>query len=160
MCLKWTLCWTLFIEIYLIYITFQEFVLCPSWWLVVIWDLRFSWGWVDEIGTYLLNYTISHLWRLIWMVVIILTDLLLLFLVYFPYFEIIKEGLWDHLTVRVSVSPPPDLKAGILEPDVMAIARQWLSKHITMATNIHPTTEELLDAMFSMWSKSYQILNM
>jgi hypothetical protein len=40
-----------------------------------------------------------------------------------------------------------------VEPEEMAIARQQLSKHILAAT------VELLDAVFSMWSVSYQILN-
>jgi hypothetical protein len=38
----------------------------------------------------------------------------------------------------------------------MYVARQQLSKNITMATNSHATVEELLDASFSTWSMSYQ----
>jgi hypothetical protein len=34
----------------------------------------------------------------------------------------------------------------------MAIARQQLSKHITVAMNMHSTIEELLEAVFSMQS--------
>jgi hypothetical protein len=34
--------------------------------------------------------------------------------------------------------------------------RQWLSKNVMVATNAHETTEELLDASFSLWSMSYQ----
>jgi hypothetical protein len=51
------------------------------------------------------------------------------------------------------------LKAAIAEPKEMAIARQWLAKHVTMATNTHTTTE-LLHVAFSMRSVSYQTLNM
>jgi hypothetical protein len=36
------------------------------------------------------------------------------------------------------------------------LARQQLSKNVTMATNTHTTIEGLLDALFSMWSVSYQ----
>jgi hypothetical protein len=55
------------------------------------------------------------------------------FLAYFPYFEEIKEGLWDHLAL--CVSPPP------------------------AATNTHAKIEELLDPVFSVRSMLYQILN-
>jgi hypothetical protein len=40
------------------------------------------------------------------------------------------------------------------------VARQLLSKHIPVATDAHPTIEELLDAVFSMWSVLYQIFRM
>jgi hypothetical protein len=36
------------------------------------------------------------------------------------------------------------------------VARQWLGKNITAATNTHATIEELLDALFSMGSMLYQ----
>jgi hypothetical protein len=36
------------------------------------------------------------------------------------------------------------------------IARQWLNKHVPVPTNSHATTEELLDASFSMQTTSYQ----
>jgi hypothetical protein len=39
------------------------------------------------------------------------------------------------------------------------VARQRLSKHVSAATNTCTTTEELLDAVFSVWSVSYQIVN-
>jgi hypothetical protein len=39
-------------------------------------------------------------------------------------------------------------------------ARQRLGKQIPKLTNTHATVEELLDAVFSMRSVSYQILNM
>jgi hypothetical protein len=61
-------------------------------------------------------------------------------LVYFPYVEKIKVGLRDYLTVCVY-------------PHI--VARQRLCKHVPAATNTH-TTEELLDASFSMRSVSYQ----
>jgi hypothetical protein len=46
-----------------------------------------------------------------------------------------------------------------VEPEVMAVARQWLSKHI-MAMNKYVTTEELSDMAFSMLSMTYQVNNM
>jgi hypothetical protein len=36
------------------------------------------------------------------------------------------------------------------EPEEKSVARQRLDKHICVATNAHETTEELLDAAFSM----------
>jgi hypothetical protein len=36
------------------------------------------------------------------------------------------------------------------------VARQWLGRNVTAVTNTHATTEELLDASFSMWPVSYQ----
>jgi hypothetical protein len=36
-------------------------------------------------------------------------------------------------------------------------ARQRLGKNVTVATNTHATTEELLDASFSMWPVWYQV---
>jgi hypothetical protein len=51
------------------------------------------------------------------------------------------------------------LKAGIVEPEEMAVARQWLCKHVSMATNsrdattyTHATLEEMLEAVFSVGS--------
>jgi hypothetical protein len=41
-----------------------------------------------------------------------------------------------------------------------AIARQWQSKHIPLATNTRAAIEELLDAVFSVRSVLYRILNM
>jgi hypothetical protein len=38
------------------------------------------------------------------------------------------------------------------------VARQRLGKHVPDATNTH-VIEELLDAVFSVWSVSYQIIN-
>jgi hypothetical protein len=63
-------------------------------------------------------------------------------LAYFRYVEKIKVVLWDHLTVCVSVFVSP--------------SRQRLGKHVPAATNTHATTEELLYALFSMPSFSYQ----
>jgi hypothetical protein len=34
--------------------------------------------------------------------------------------------------------------------------RQRLGKNVTVATNTHATIEELMNALFSMWSVSYQ----
>jgi uncharacterized protein YqgV (UPF0045/DUF77 family) len=43
-----------------------------------------------------------------------------------------------------------------MEPEEMAVARQWLGKHVPMATNIHVTMDELLDVVSSVQSMSYQ----
>jgi hypothetical protein len=43
------------------------------------------------------------------------------FLLHFLYFEKIKGGLWDHLAVSVSLYPPQFLKAGMVEPEEMAV---------------------------------------
>jgi hypothetical protein len=75
-----------------------------------------------------------------------------------PTFLILKTkaGLWDHLATCVS---PPE-QAGALESEENAVTRQRLGKHFPAATNTHATVEELLDAVFSMWSLSFQVLNM
>jgi hypothetical protein len=39
-----------------------------------------------------------------------------------------------------------------VEPEEMAVARQWLDKHVSAATDMHATIEELLETMFSMQS--------
>jgi hypothetical protein len=50
------------------------------------------------------------------------------------------------------------LKVRIAEPEKMSIARQWLCKHVSMATkscdrhNRYATVEELLEAVFSVGS--------
>jgi hypothetical protein len=31
------------------------------------------------------------------------------------------------------------------------VAKEWLGKHVPAATEIHPTIEELLEVVFSMW---------
>jgi hypothetical protein len=36
------------------------------------------------------------------------------------------------------------------------IARQRLGRNVTVVTNTHATTEQLLDASFSMWPVSYE----
>jgi hypothetical protein len=46
-----------------------------------------------------------------------------------------------------------------VEPEETAVARQPLGKHVPGATNAHSTIKELLDAVFSMRSEWYQILN-
>jgi hypothetical protein len=50
------------------------------------------------------------------------------------------------------------MKAGIVEPKELAVARQRLDKHVPATTNTQATIE-LLDAVFSVRSVSYQILN-
>jgi hypothetical protein len=52
----------------------------------------------------------------------------------------------------VCVPPHQRLKAGIMEPEGMAVARQWLGKHVPAARNTHSTIDELLDAVFPMQS--------
>lgn len=39
-----------------------------------------------------------------------------------------------------------------MEPEETAAARKRLEKHVSTATNMHATVEELLEAVFSMWS--------
>jgi hypothetical protein len=77
------------------------------------------------------------------------------FLAYFPYFEKIKGGLWDHLAVS-----PQCLKAGTAEPEETVITRQQLRKNVPAEINTHTATEELLNAEFSVRSMFYQISNM
>jgi hypothetical protein len=48
----------------------------------------------------------------------------------------------------VCVPPPPNVPS------------QWLGKHNPAVMNIQATIEEMLEAVFPMWSMSYQILNM
>jgi hypothetical protein len=43
------------------------------------------------------------------------------------------------------------LKATIVAPEKMSIARQLLGKHIPMAVNIQTTLEELLEALSCVW---------
>jgi hypothetical protein len=51
------------------------------------------------------------------------------------------------------------MKAGIVEPEGTTISMQRLGKRVPTATNTHAGIK-LLDAVFSMRSVSYQILNM
>jgi hypothetical protein len=44
------------------------------------------------------------------------------------------------------------MKAAIADPKKTSIARQWHSKHISAVRNNHATTEESLEAVFSMRS--------
>jgi hypothetical protein len=44
------------------------------------------------------------------------------------------------------------LKAGIVEQGEVATARQRHDKHVSTAMNQQATTEELLEAVFSVWS--------
>jgi hypothetical protein len=77
----------------------------------------------------------------------------------FPYFEKIQGGLWNRLAVCVCV-PPLTTESRNNGARRGAVARQRLGKHVPPATNIHATTEELLDEVFSMQPMSYQIFNM
>jgi hypothetical protein len=51
------------------------------------------------------------------------------------------------------------MTAGTVELEEKSVIRQWLGKQVPVAMNTHATTEELLDALFSMRSVSYDILN-
>jgi hypothetical protein len=44
------------------------------------------------------------------------------------------------------------LKAGIVEKIKAAIARQLYGEHVSVAINKHATTEEILGAVFPVWS--------
>jgi hypothetical protein len=44
------------------------------------------------------------------------------------------------------------LKGGIVEPEEMVVARQWLNEHVSMETDLHATIEKLLGTVFCMWS--------
>jgi hypothetical protein len=46
------------------------------------------------------------------------------------------------------------LKAGTVESEETAVAKQRLGKHVPAATNTHTTIEEVLDAVFSVRSVS------
>jgi hypothetical protein len=76
---------------------------------------------------------------------------------HFSYFGKIKVVLWDHV---VCVCVCPSQQAGIVDPEEKVIARQWLGKHVPATKNTQATTEEMLDAVLSMRSVSYQILDM
>jgi hypothetical protein len=52
------------------------------------------------------------------------------------------------------VFPPQHLKAGIVELEETAFARQRLCKHVPTSMNAHATVE-VLDAVFSIRSVSY-----
>jgi hypothetical protein len=39
-----------------------------------------------------------------------------------------------------------------VQPEETAIARQRHGKHVSVAVDMHATVEELLEAVFSMWS--------
>jgi hypothetical protein len=39
-----------------------------------------------------------------------------------------------------------------VEAEWTAVTRQWLNKHMSTAMDMHATIEELLEAVFSMWS--------
>jgi hypothetical protein len=104
-----------------------------------------------------------------------------LFLAYFPYFEKIKVGLWDHHTVCLRIlstnfrKPEPffmKLVMYIMKPESIStayfihpsrqsvclyvnpptVARQLLGKNVTAATNTHATVEELSEESFSLRS--------
>jgi hypothetical protein len=106
------------------------------------------------------------------------------FLAYFPYFEEIKVGLWDHHAVCVSphinfripeqffmkfgmyiMTPEPASTTYCINPSRQSVclyvyphtvARQRLGKNVTASSNTHATIEELLDASFPMQSVSYR----
>jgi hypothetical protein len=59
--------------------------------------------------------------------------------------EMVIARQWHGKNVSVAT----DTDAGI---DVVFITRHWHSKPISTATNQHTTVEELLEAVFSVWS--------
>jgi hypothetical protein len=59
----------------------------------------------------------------------------------------VKGGLCDRLAFCLPVYPP-------------IVDRQLLGKHVPVAANTSATVEELLNAVFSMRSVSYQIVSM
>jgi hypothetical protein len=50
---------------------------------------------------------------------------------------------------RVSGHQHRQLKGGIVKPEQMVAARQWVNKHVSMATVTHATIEDLLFSMQS-----------
>jgi hypothetical protein len=42
-------------------------------------------------------------------------------------------------------------KNGIVEPEETAVAGKRRNKHLSMAVNMHATTEQMLEAVFSIW---------
>jgi hypothetical protein len=63
------------------------------------------------------------------------------------------------------MAPEPISEAYFIDPSHQSVclyvytsivARQWLSKNVTVAMNTHATIEGLLDALFSVWSMSYE----
>jgi hypothetical protein len=108
------------------------------------------------------------------------------FLACIPYSEKMKVYLWNHHAVYVNIFPlfnfwmpePIFMKLSMyimtLEPISMTffmhpfrqsvclyvyshiVIRQRLGKNFTAATNTRAAIEESLDALFSMWSVSYQ----
>jgi hypothetical protein len=51
-------------------------------------------------------------------------------------------------------------QAGIVEPEETAVGRQRLDENFRKATDTHPKIEDLLDAVFSVPSISYEMLSM
>jgi hypothetical protein len=43
------------------------------------------------------------------------------------------------------------LRGGVVEPEEMAVAGQWLSKYKSVTVDMHTTIEELLKVVFSRW---------
>jgi hypothetical protein len=70
------------------------------------------------------------------------------------------ESIFMKLGMHIMV-PEPISMAYFINPSHNSVcptivARQQLGKNITTATNMHATIEELLDALFSTQSVSYQ----
>jgi hypothetical protein len=51
---------------------------------------------------------------------------------------------------------PPIVAKQWLGKNLLNFARQRLGRNVTAVTNTHATTDELLDASFSMWPVSYE----
>jgi hypothetical protein len=58
------------------------------------------------------------------------------------------------LSLCVCLPHPQLLKAGIVEPEEVAIVRKQIGEHISTAINTDGTLEELLGCVFSMQSMS------
>jgi hypothetical protein len=63
-----------------------------------------------------------------------------------------QYATWDKKSYGVS-NVTCGLKAGIVEKEETTTARQRLSKHASVAIDTHTTLEELLEAVFSVWSE-------
>lgn len=58
----------------------------------------------------------------------------------------------QYTPLKYNISWHNGLKARIREPGKISVDSQQLNKYVSMATNMTATIEEMLEAMFSMWS--------
>jgi hypothetical protein len=75
-----------------------------------------------------------------------------------PGLTVMKLGMFimAHETISTAYFINPSHESMCLYVYLPTVARQWLGKNVTVATNMHATTEDLLDASFSVRSVSYQ----